>query len=1060
MRKIVLAFLLLSSTLFAAEMGELSLYALKGGKPLQSEALIDDEQKFISDGDGYIFVPLSEGKHSVEMFSSENGVMQSYMKKFVFITAKKQTQLIISLKEDGTLSLVDEELPVANVAEATSEGNVTKQAVTFGTLEGIIKSGADGKVVVGARIFVRGSGVDAKTDKDGKFSVKIPTGKQAFSVIHSDFSAQTVNVEIAEGKVTKKEVELSPASLEMEEFVVLAPHVSGSVAAIVAEEKQSSAITNILGSEDMSKKGDSDAASALKRVTGVTLVGGKSIYVRGLGDRYSNVEMNSMPLPSPDPTRRVVPLDIFPSGVISSLKVQKSATADIPSSFGGGYVDVRTKDKADDNYIKLNISVKADSFTGKSVETYKGSVTDSLGYDDGYRTIPSEILDASKVQVGEKVPTFTYDQSQEYMKSIINRELTTAKETLSPGYSMGVEGAYNFEVADEHKITLFGNYKYKVDNKYRQENYYSYDYDLETDRLKDEANQYGVHDIVSNEYSNSGIFNVGYSYSDTFRSKYTKLYSKVSEKLTRISDGIAGSNDTWLKRYNLNWEERTLNVDQVSGDVDYNVFTLKSNMKFGVENATAKLYQPGNYKYAYDQGYGFDGVKRYEPFLDKGAANIFANMNSDDNLNALYLSNKITFELFNEDEFFDFGYTTSKKDKVYTYNKYKISEKFSDTNRKKYLTADIDTIYNTYVKQSDEKFPNAFELGVLHIPEDYFNALVNDSSFYLNTMLKPLENVNVLIGGRYVDFKQSVDKFTYGSDATNDVYIETSSLSVKKFYPSGSLKYMINDENHIDIAYSQTYVVPDLREFTDTTYFHPYDVAEVKGNPDLVNTDITSYDLKYSHYFSTIDSVKFGLFYKYLDKPIEDDVVPTSTLTMYSYHNADFAKLQGFEVDGRKGFGFIHSSMEDYYISGNFSYTDSDVTLKKEQEVQYTSNHRQLQGLSQVVMNVTFGYDFEGRSIALSYNKMGERIRKVGLMENVVLDENNNITEAEKYPDDIEIPPALLDFVWMEKYENGLTFKVKLGNLLDDETIWKQADKVTKRFKQGRNATFSMAYKF
>ena len=147
--------------------------------------------------------------------------------------------------------------------------------------------------------------------------------------------------------------------MELEEFIVLAPKVHGSLTSVMAEEKQSNAITNILSSEQMSKKGDSSAASALKRVTGVTLVDGKNVFVRGLGDRYSNIEMNSMPLPSPDPTKRIVPLDIFPSGVISSMKVQKSATADIPASFGGGYIDIRTKDSAKDDYVKLTLEFKS-----------------------------------------------------------------------------------------------------------------------------------------------------------------------------------------------------------------------------------------------------------------------------------------------------------------------------------------------------------------------------------------------------------------------------------------------------------------------------------------------------------------------------------------------------------------------------------------------------------------------------------------------------------------------------------------------------------------------------
>ncbi len=119
-----------------------------------------------------------------------------------------------------------------------------------------------------------------------------------------------------------------------------------------------------MGYEELKKKGDATAAAALRRVTGVTLVDGKNIYVRGLGERYSNIEMNGLPLPSPNPMKRTVPLDIFPSSVIGSLKVQKSASADIPSSFGGGYIDIRTKEVFDEDFIKISLAGRINNYTG------------------------------------------------------------------------------------------------------------------------------------------------------------------------------------------------------------------------------------------------------------------------------------------------------------------------------------------------------------------------------------------------------------------------------------------------------------------------------------------------------------------------------------------------------------------------------------------------------------------------------------------------------------------------------------------------------------------------
>jgi len=323
---------------------------------------------------------------------------------------------------------------------------------------------------------------------------------------------------------------------------------------------------------------------------------------------------------------------------------------------------------------------------------------------------------------------------------------------------------------------------------------------------------------------------------------------------------------------------------------------------------------------------------------------------------------------------------------------------------------------------------------------------VDEMNFYTNVFMKPYDNLEIMAGVRYVDFTQKADEYL---NINRIITIVPQQLDIQDVYPSISAKYIIDEQNQVDLAISRTFIAPDLREFTSGTYLHPFEVAEIVGNPELVNTDIYSLDLKYSYDFSDTENIKGGLFYKYLDKPIEDVMLQSSGLPLYSFDNADYATLYGFEIDGRKNLSFLHHALDNYFISGNFSYTDSEVTLRPEQEEEYTSNHRQLQGLSQTVVNTTLSYEKENRTVALSYNKMGERIRKVGI-----------ITFAPyAYPDYYEIPPHLLDLVWIEKYKD-YTFKFKAGNLLDDEIIWKQGDMITKEFKTGTTFDFSASYQF
>lgn len=402
--KVFTVLLLLLSSLNAATTGTASIFSFLEGVALEgNEVLVDGKEKFYTDDDGSVEVVLEVGKHQIEVFAKDvNGHNIGYAKKSIEVKDSRDTQVIVTFEAGQVIPLINVDTPIGKSNIYGSDSNETA------TLNGVVLTSDKNLPISNARVFVKGTSIDAKTDENGKFSVAIPANMPvSISVVHSEYSAQTVNdLNAKQDESIEVEVKLTPASMELEEFIVLAPKVEGSIATIMAEEKNSNAITNIVGSDEISKKGDSSAAGALKRVTGVTLVDGKDVYVRGLGGRYSNVEMNSMPLPSPDPQSRTVPLDIFPSTVIGSMKVQKSATADIPASYGGGYVDIRTKDKSKDNFFKITTEIKANSNTGKEVTSYQGSSTDWLGSDDGYRALPDAVLNDSKIVVGETIPSF------------------------------------------------------------------------------------------------------------------------------------------------------------------------------------------------------------------------------------------------------------------------------------------------------------------------------------------------------------------------------------------------------------------------------------------------------------------------------------------------------------------------------------------------------------------------------------------------------------------------------------------------------------------------------
>ncbi|MEA1982521.1 MAG: carboxypeptidase-like regulatory domain-containing protein, partial [Campylobacterota bacterium] len=859
--KAITLLLLLTSATFANDgTGSASIFSFFNGVALEkNEVLVDGKYSYYTDEDGSVELILTTGNHQIEIFAKdENGANLGYSKKTIEIKEGRDTQVIATFNDEGTTPHVEIDTPVGQSGLLAVD-----ESENTGTIHGVVLTSDKNLPIVNARVFVKGTSIDAKTDELGNFYVEVPADtKLSISIVHSEYSAQTIaDLEVAKDDTINTEVKLTPASMELEEFIVLAPKVEGSIASIMAEEKESKAITNIVGAAEISKKGDSSAAGALKRVTGVTIVDGKDVYVRGLGGRYSNVEMNSMPLPSPDPQSRTVPLDIFPSAVIGSMKVQKSGTADIPASFGGGYVDIRTKDTSKENYLRIKTEIKANSYTGKEVNNYEGSKTDWKGKDDGYRAIPSNILNASNIVVGQPAPSFDPANVQEYSTSITNRLLTTTKEALPYGGKLTLEGAYNFEIADKHHFSLFANYAYGQTHTYREEEYFGYNYEQATGSLyKDPINQGNVYRTVDT-YTNAGIATAHYNYAGVFNLKYTKLYSKTSESVTKISEGTMGSSNDWRRVTDLNWEERTLDADQLNGDLKYAISDVENLFSFAGELATANLSQPDNIRYTYIKATRYDSSTNTEvpygdAYLDKQQGTNFLNLTSKDNMDAWYLKNKTMLDIFNKGEFIEIGMSASDKTRESRYNKFLMNQtetRFSGD------TLDIDTIYDKYIRQN---YDGSFNLSISFQPAYWYDAEVEESAEYLNLFLKPTESIELLVGARNVNINQTIYQYTNNYKLFNPIEKVPESLEFSSLLPSLSAKFILNKSNQINFAFSQTYIVPDLREFASTEYFHPYEIATVKGNPDLVHTDISSYDLKYSHYFSDTENINLGVFYK------------------------------------------------------------------------------------------------------------------------------------------------------------------------------------------------------
>ena len=1006
--RIAAILLILLTNIFASSLGGLSLVVLKDGSPLASQnfTLLNTADKTTlqgaTDSDGYFFSKLKEGSYQIILLAKHKGKAQAFVRKNVKVEADRDSQIIVSLKKDNSVAFIDAEAPKSTAVASTKE----KKVVQKGTLMLSLLSSETKKKVKGATLFIKGSDIEAHSDVNGEITLELPAGKQTLSIIHQDFSAQTITVNVLPKEFLSKVVTLSPASMELDEFVVLAPHIEGSVAASLAALKNSDTVGNVLGSEQFSKSGDSTVASALKRVSGITIVGGKYVYVRGLGDRYSTVMLNGLHIPSPEPTKRVVPLDIFPTSVVESITIQKAYTGDIPASFGGGTVLIKSKDipKSDEGYVKLGVELLANDSTGKSVQTNSSNAN----------PLPASVMSAGNSVGGSAVT----DDVRAY------RTLNLQTRTLAPGMKLELTGGKSYDISKNLTLGGSATLYYKNDSDTNNIEYNKYFYDINSKKV--------IHDNVTttdvttflNEYS--GMLNLGATYFKDNTIKYTYFTSTQIKDRTNVSSiNYTGNTEDREKTY-YEYVKKALTTHQLSGKNNIHFSSSDEGyfdnllIEYAGESAEATRDEPGTVEINYNHqtsGLNWDRKNWYYSFL------------LDDKVNNYRVDFSLPFQLNGNKNYTKAGVFIYNKSRDFDSRRFKMrSTNFND------MPEDMDTIYS--------KYANDLEFSASYRDTDSYKATQDVTALYLKQLLSITHDFDVVASVRQENSSQQL------SDASATYApLETSDL-----FPSLGMTYRFDDDAmQLRFAYANTVSRPDFREFSNSRYKDPVTENIVFGNPNLKATYINHLDLKYEWYLSADEIFSVALFAKEFTNPIEkviklDD--SQDNIFQETYQNADSATSYGVEVDYRKKFGFVSESLENLLFATNIALIESSITLNSDPNNEFTSRltskKRAMQGQSPYVLNCTLGYDNSesGNSALFLFNQIGERIVSLGT------DENKDIYQQ---------PFAKLDFVWKYNISKktdgdifGYALRFRTYNLLNSTAKFTQGDLVTSQTTPGR----------
>ena len=819
--------------------------------------------------------------------------------------------------------------------------------------------------------------------------------------------------------------------------------------------RESSEVAAFLTSEDLERTGDSNAAAALTRVTGLSIVEGRFIYVRGLGELYSSALLNGSPLPSPEPLQRVVPLDLFPSSILDGVTVQKTYSANFPGEFGGGVIDLHTVDAPADPFFTMKLSLGGNTeSTGQENLIYYGSRTDFTGFDDDTREVPGliGIAFASGQQINRA--NFTAEQLQAMGHSLVNAPLRLLQREKTP-IDGGLELAGGFS-QDTGLGTLGIIAVAGYDNSWRAREGVQEEGQFQGEELVPVS----TYAVQSNQNDIRLNFLGGLSLStDDHEVKWTNLYVRNTSKEARSTAGPdfdAGGGV--IRNDYTEWFVRQLFTSQLAGEHHF----MDGLLEIDWRAAYAKTSRDAPYESRFQYGVDADG-----DFIHNVQGNLISFSELDDDIVSGGADIAYTVPLSNAREVV-FSAGVSSFDNNREAERHDLQFEAVNGLTEEQRQSRIDYLFSDF--NINPSTLQLREIAGINGASAYDAELqVNAAYVMADAELIPL--VRTTVGVRFEDGQQSVTpRDLFGGAAP---YQPTESEE-QYWLPSFTGTWNFAEDQQLRVGASQTIGRPQFRELAPQAYTDPESDRIFIGNPFLVDTEILNLDARYEWYFARQQFVTAGVFYKNLDKPVEAVIVDVGNQRQQSFLNAPEATIFGAEFEVKKYFEFPDQnafvSNKRWLVQANYTWSDSEVTVGEDDTVLtlggagspepanfFIQDGSRLQGQSEHVANLQLGWeDDTARSQAtFIVNYVSERITARGAG-----------TGASREPDYVQEPGVFLDFVYRKDFtvmDRDLGFALELRNLLgtDFDEYQELGNKIRiNNYELGQSASVSLTARF
>ncbi|MEQ8311531.1 MAG: TonB-dependent receptor [Sphingopyxis sp.] len=679
-------------------------------------------------------------------------------------------------------------------------------------------------------------------------------------------------------------------------------------------------VVSALSSADIARTGEGDISGSLQRVTGLSVVGGGFVYVRGLGDRYSLALLNGSPLPSPEPLKRVVPLDIFPTNVIDSTLVQKSFSVNFPGEFGGGVINLTTKATPRETFLTFSGGIGWDSETTNELGyTYYGSDSDWTGFDDGTRDVPPLLKAALKS--GKPIldgADFSQDDLEAIQMELVNAETTLLQRNdhIPVNWSAGITGGTTIQLAGGELgiIATAG-----ISNKWRTRDTLQQT-SVNADLSGDPQTSYN-RVITDNRVVVNGLLGFGLELGD-HKLRWTNLYIRDTLKQARLALGTdANQSDRDIMKQDTAWYERQLINTQLVAELDFDRFQL--DLRGGYANSQREA--------PYERGFTYVRTNQPgDPVGDKFVNDLGGNRGDA----------TIAFSDLNEDLWSggaDLSYEIAPRISAtvgYAYSDtHRISERRTFQFRASNLPISVQQLRPDYLL-SDATI-QLYDISLLETSAQdgtaAFDAKLRTHAGYVQLQAELAAGINVNAGVRYEDARQTVvpvDLFNTGSSA-----IAETNLDNDYWLPAITLTWEVAPDMQLRVNGSKTIARPQFRELVAQVYQDPDSNRLFRGNPSLTDSELWNAEARYEWYFDKDQRLTVAGFYKSIDNPIETYTSISDSSVNSSYANAPKATLYGAEFEVQKYVPLDTMSDAPFWQSrrlvfiGNYTYTKSEIKV-------------------------------------------------------------------------------------------------------------------------------------